>query len=115
MIFCHGCGKQIHESAPSCPQCGAPQVQNMPAPATSSGRGVWQSVVAIAMALLVFAAISDTGELDSDQFVGCMLFCLVGMVFGTVGFVKDRGNRVLPVIGLVLCAIAFLAAIGSHT
>ena len=26
MVFCRGCGKQIHESAPLCPQCGAPQV-----------------------------------------------------------------------------------------
>lgn len=25
MIFCHGCGKEIHETAPSCPNCGAPQ------------------------------------------------------------------------------------------
>lgn len=25
MIFCRGCGKPIHESAPICPHCGAPQ------------------------------------------------------------------------------------------
>lgn len=25
MIFCRGCGKEIHESAPICPHCGAPQ------------------------------------------------------------------------------------------
>ena len=25
MVFCRGCGKQIHESAITCPQCGAPQ------------------------------------------------------------------------------------------
>src|SRR5690242_9215362 len=25
MVFCRGCGKQIHSSAPTCPQCGAPQ------------------------------------------------------------------------------------------
>ena len=25
MVFCHGCGKEIHESAPICPLCGAPQ------------------------------------------------------------------------------------------
>ena len=26
MIFCRGCGKEIHESAPACPHCGAPQL-----------------------------------------------------------------------------------------
>jgi len=25
MMFCRGCGKQIHETAPMCPHCGAPQ------------------------------------------------------------------------------------------
>lgn len=25
MVFCRGCGKEIHETAVSCPQCGAPQ------------------------------------------------------------------------------------------
>lgn len=25
MVFCRGCGKEIHESALACPHCGAPQ------------------------------------------------------------------------------------------
>ncbi len=25
MVFCRGCGKEIHEIAPTCPHCGAPQ------------------------------------------------------------------------------------------
>ncbi len=25
MVFCRGCGKEIHESAMACPNCGAPQ------------------------------------------------------------------------------------------
>ena len=23
MVFCRGCGKEIHDSAPTCPTCGA--------------------------------------------------------------------------------------------
>lgn len=26
MVFCRGCGKEIHDSAVSCPQCGAVQI-----------------------------------------------------------------------------------------
>jgi TM2 domain-containing membrane protein YozV len=26
MVFCSGCGKQIHDSAPTCPGCGAVQI-----------------------------------------------------------------------------------------
>lgn len=25
MVFCRGCGKEIHSTAPACPMCGAPQ------------------------------------------------------------------------------------------
>lgn len=28
MVFCRGCGKEIHETAPTCPLCGG--VQNLP-------------------------------------------------------------------------------------
>ena len=28
MVFCRGCGKEIHSSAVSCPACGAPQGQS---------------------------------------------------------------------------------------
>jgi hypothetical protein len=27
MVFCRGCGKEIHNTAPTCPHCGAPQQQ----------------------------------------------------------------------------------------
>ncbi len=30
MVYCKGCGKQIHESAVSCPGCGAVQINQPP-------------------------------------------------------------------------------------
>ena len=67
MIFCRGCGKQIHESAISCPNCGAPQIQEINAmPVSQVDNGVWQSVVAIMMSLLVFIGVVDTGKIGSD-------------------------------------------------
>ncbi|WP_415774668.1 hypothetical protein [Paraburkholderia sp. J11-2] len=26
VVYCRGCGREIHESALACPQCGAPQI-----------------------------------------------------------------------------------------
>lgn len=40
MVFCRGCGKEIHESAVTCPSCGAPQ--NTPA-ASEKGKAVYTS------------------------------------------------------------------------
>ena len=27
LVFCHGCGGKVHDAAPTCPHCGAPQLQ----------------------------------------------------------------------------------------
>lgn len=32
MVFCRACGKELHESAPFCPHCGAPQAAAPAAP-----------------------------------------------------------------------------------
>ncbi len=36
MVFCRGCGKEIHETAPTCPSCGAPQSVPKPQPSIST-------------------------------------------------------------------------------
>jgi uncharacterized membrane protein YhaH (DUF805 family) len=43
MVFCHGCAKQIHKTAPACPGCGAPQPTSLGVSAgpSSSGSKNW--------------------------------------------------------------------------
>jgi len=36
MVFCRGCGKEIHETAPTCPSCGAPQSAPKPQSSTTA-------------------------------------------------------------------------------
>ena len=36
MVFCRGCGKEIHETAATCPSCGASQSDPKPQPSTSA-------------------------------------------------------------------------------
>lgn len=43
MVFCRGCGAQIHATAPSCPQCGA--LQQKASEATQPGAAVDNGVV----------------------------------------------------------------------
>lgn len=38
MVFCRGCGKEIHESAPTCPHCGAPQRSSSSATGASNNK-----------------------------------------------------------------------------
>lgn len=43
MVFCRGCGKEIHETAPMCPHCGAPQVAVSSALKSQTVAGLWCS------------------------------------------------------------------------
>jgi TM2 domain-containing membrane protein YozV len=40
MVFCRGCGKEIHDSAPVCPGCGAVQIQQQGRPASASDKRI---------------------------------------------------------------------------
>jgi len=62
MVFCRGCGKEIHETAVTCPHCGAPQKAQSPSSGSGSsgmeylipiGRSGW----AIAAGYLAFFAL----------------------------------------------------------
>jgi TM2 domain-containing membrane protein YozV len=40
MVFCRGCGKEIHDSAPVCPSCGAVQIQQQGRVASASDKRI---------------------------------------------------------------------------
>lgn len=44
MVYCRGCGKQIHKTAQACPSCGAPQVTELKDTGdlrTQTAAGLW--------------------------------------------------------------------------
>ena len=46
MIFCRGCGKEIHESAPTCPHYGAPQgITSVVPPTRNVGKLIGMSII----------------------------------------------------------------------
>lgn len=49
-VHCRGCGTQIHETAPTCPKCGAPQFIAAPAPAPSASPTATPAVHSLAPA-----------------------------------------------------------------
>ena len=67
MVFCRGCGKEIHETAPSCPMCGA--IQSGPSQ-QKSDRGI--------------------GKLIGWGFVWTCVFWFVAIFF--VGFFAGMAN-----------------------
>jgi hypothetical protein len=68
LVFCRGCGKQIHESALTCPGCGAPQKVNSSA-ASARGRN---PVALIGMAFVWTAAFWMTGLILAGAVAGML-------------------------------------------
>lgn len=66
-IFCRGCGKQIHASAPACPACGAPQA----VPAT---KGSVQQGAAVKQGKIVYASYDQVPWYRKNWFaIACAL------------------------------------------
>lgn len=113
MIFCTGCGKELHETAPMCPHCGKPQKASAAAHPTQADAKVgplWAAITSLVLGVLcVLAQISDAGT-DSDTTAGCALFAIVGLVLGIISLnISKRGKGmaiagiVMAVVGLCLC------------
>jgi hypothetical protein len=118
MIFCHGCGKQIHESAPTCPQCGAvqpaaqgPQIVQR----TNSVSGLWVPGISITLGAVTLITVLGDSTLDEDTLVGLGIFSFVGIVLGFIGLGIGRSYRNLAVAGLLVSALALLCTLGSAT
>jgi hypothetical protein len=113
MIFCHACGKQIHESAPTCPQCGAVQPAAQEVKRPNSVSALWLPVGSICLGTLTLLATFDDSILDTDTLVGLGVFSVVGIVLGCIGLSKGRSYRNLALAGLIVSVLALLCTIGS--
>ena len=111
MVFCQGCGKQLHNTAPTCPHCGAPQHSSSPS-AQQAARTSWMSICSLILGIIATLAMFDESEWDMNTYVGVGLFAVGGMVFGIIDLSDNTPNRGLSIAGLVLSTITLLALIG---
>jgi hypothetical protein len=107
MVFCRGCGKEIHETAPMCPLCGALQAGPTQ---TNSGRSVgkllgwgfvWTCVFWVVSLFVagVFAGVANpesaqaTGEQLGERLAG-PFFLLAILLSGLLSYLgKLPGTR----------------------
>jgi ribosomal protein L37E len=111
MIFCRGCGKQIHETAQNCPQCGATQGN-----ATGKEKYHWASITALisGIVILLIALAEPDGQWDKDTVLGAMILGAIPLSFGLYSFSQSPKNgRWMGITGVILGAFVVLAALGS--
>lgn len=113
MVFCHGCGKQIHESAITCPQCGALQTvsSNMP----ESNDTHWTSITSFISSIIAFVLMSTepSGKWDSDTVAGGIFLAAIPIFFGVLSLSQSRSPRWMAATGVILGIVVLLASLGS--
>lgn len=114
MVFCTGCGREIHETAPSCPQCGKPQktVPTHGSHATVIEGPLWAAITSLVLGVLCVLSMFDVSNWGEDTRIGEAMFAILGLVFGIVSLNISKRGRGMAITGIVMSAIGILSAIG---
>lgn len=97
MVFCRGCGKEIHESAVSCPHCGA--VQAAVAGAASDKRILPAFLLCFFFGLLgihrFYVGKVGTGILQIVTLGGLGIWTFIDLILIIIGSFTDAdGNKI---------------------
>jgi hypothetical protein len=111
MIFCTGCGKELHETAPMCPHCGKPQKAGATAHPTNADVKVgplWAAITSLALsAWCVFAEIGD----DIGTTAGCAMLAIAGLALGIVSLNISKRGKGIAIAGIVMSAMGLLGCL----
>lgn len=110
MVFCRACAKEIHETAPTCPQCGASQ--HVAQAATAGIESPWLAIVSLILGIICLLSLFDDSEWDTDTLFGLGIFSIAGLVCGIISINQKKPGNNLAIAGVVLSAIATLCFAG---
>jgi hypothetical protein len=114
MIFCRGCGKQIHETAPTCPGCGAVQDAVPVATGTpAASTGHWMSITSLVAGIFCLLCTFDDSGWDRDEVTGFLLVLITSVALGALSLGQRKAGKRMAVAGVVVSAIALLLFLGS--
>jgi hypothetical protein len=98
MVFCRGCGKEIHETAPTCPHCGAPQA--LPAQHNPNRSDKDFAVTLLLCFFVGFLGVHrfyvgkiGTGLLQLFTFGGFGIWAFIDFIFVALGRFTDSDGR----------------------
>jgi hypothetical protein len=110
MVFCRGCGKEIHESAPTCPHCGYVVIASASA---DLGKSLWMAGVSLAISLISFLNWFGISTWDRNTIVGLWMFVFTATLLAGISLAQKRGGKVLSWVSIVISGLTFLILIGK--
>ena len=114
MNFCRACGKTVHETAASCPHCGAVQPSLVPRALSTGASGpIWTSITGLVLGTLPTLSLFTPAEWTPNQAIGAAMFAIGALVFGGISVAKQHRGRGMAITALVMGGIGLLAAISA--
>ena len=115
MNYCKACGKTVHETAISCPHCGAVEHPTKPAVLTTHGNEpIWTSITGLVFGVFPSVSMLAAEAWNREQAIGEGIFAIAAMVFGGISLAKHHRGRGVAIAALVLGVIGLLFAIGPQ-
>ncbi len=111
LIYCRGCGVQIHETAVSCPKCGA--LQAPPQVAIQKNHTVLSTTSCVVGVLVLLGALGVDAPWSRDEVIGTVFLVLIASICGGLSLYQEKPSKSTAVIGLVLASISLLICIGN--
>lgn len=113
MIFCRGCGREIHETALSCPHCGGQQAVSAVPVASTGNQAVWMAVTSLVLGIFGLLIAVSEGIWTPADVVLELIFDLSGLAFGVISLSKQMAGKGIAITGVVLNALSLLILVGS--
>jgi uncharacterized paraquat-inducible protein A len=107
MVYCRGCGKEIHETAPMCPHCGAPQGVRTNDNSKEVSGTIWVSVVAFLLAILVILTFFDDSGWDHDTIVGVFIINIFSTILGVLALNNKYEGRGVAFASIVISSFSY--------
>ena len=133
-MYCRSCGKQLHETARFCPQCGC-HFSDSPAIQSPS---LWMAITALVLSIFTLLVMLGTasdldtlnalGELESafgshtlknrmaeeitQSVLGGLVLVLPALVLGGISLAQQRGGKGMAIASLVISGLNLLIILG---
>ena len=111
MVFCRSCAKEIHETAPACPQCGASQHPATPTTQQVGSGSPWMAITSLVLGIICVLAMFDDSDWDNDTIVGLGMFSGIGLIFGIINITQKKSGHNMAIAGVILSAISLLTSV----
>ena len=112
MIFCRGCGKEIHETAPNCPHCGFVCISTS-LQILQVKDSMWMSVTAFVLAVLCILNWSGINNWDKNIKLGLWIFAIVSLALAITSLQQKMKGKIVAGISIGAAILTLLMLLGK--